>query len=436
MTSQRYRLEFIVKAKDWQSVVDIFKDEFGIDSDKQDASYREIDGMFIVQVWMDNSGLSGDFYGKVNESSSTALSYDPSNKDIRDAIMDRICIVEHDLRKLLLNISDIVEDYFKIYDKTNVAKIYGKSRDTVRKGDINPITSHLTLEDEIRIFSIELSPWHEKPLTAAGLLELLDTSNELDEVKNILRQKITSHTVWDDVDEHILKTGKKWADILPVLTEIKDIRNKAAHFRIVTQSDLERVKNLSLSLKDTIAPKRMSTEQDLQELHQSINEKLGSISGLNLQLSELMMKINSMQIQRVQPLMDSALSAQKAVLEKTGLNAHLVESMKMSEYIAKRILDTNKLDSILRAHAVALASLPKINIPSTWLSQSTIDSILRAQYSLDDIDTTAQDNCTNNASTGTSDRDINDNKADNQHPTESDSDSPKPSPKSKKRKKK
>ena len=65
MTPSRHRLEFIVKAGDWQSVVDIFKDEFDIDSDKQDASYREIDGMFIVQVWVDKSRLNSDFYGKV-----------------------------------------------------------------------------------------------------------------------------------------------------------------------------------------------------------------------------------------------------------------------------------------------------------------------------------------------------------------------------------
>ena len=356
MTSQRHRLEFIVKAKDWQSVVDIFKDEFDIDSDKQDASYREIDGMFIVQVWMDKSRLSGDFYGKVNESSSAALSYDPSNKDIRNAIMDRVCIVEHDLRKLLLNISDIVEDYFKIYDKTNAAKIYGKNRDTVRKGDINPITSHLTLEDEIRIFSIELSPWHEQPLTAAGLLELLDTSNELDEVKNILRQKITSHTVWDDVDEHILKTGKKWTEILPALTEIKDIRNKAAHFRIVTQSDLERVKTLSLSLKDTITPRRTSTEQDLQELHRSINEKLGSIFALDLKLSELTRRINGLQMERMRSITESALAAQKAILENTNLTTSILSSVEASESITKRFFEGSNLSSIVKAQTTAFSS--------------------------------------------------------------------------------
>ncbi len=386
MTSQRHRLEFIVKAKDWQSVVEIFKDEFDIDSDKQDASYREIDGMFIVQVWMDKSRLSGDFYGKVNESSSTALSYDPSNKDIRNAIMDRVCIVEHDLRKLLLNISDIVEDYFKIYDKTNAAKIYGKNRDTVRKGDINPITSHLTLEDEIRIFSIELSPWHEQPLTAAGLLELLDTSNELDEVKNILRQKITSHTVWDDVDEHILKTGKKWTEILPALTEIKDIRNKAAHFRIVTQSDLERVKTLSLSLKDTITPRRTSTEQDLQELHRSINEKLGSIFALDLKLSELTRRINGLQMERMRSITESALAAQKAILENTNLTTGILSSVEASESITKRFFEGSDLSSIIKAQTTAFSSLPKIDFPIINLPQSSLDSIIRAQDTLRGLD--------------------------------------------------
>ncbi|HMQ96281.1 MAG TPA: hypothetical protein PKD19_03600 [Candidatus Saccharibacteria bacterium] len=434
MTGQRYRLEFIVKAGDWQSVVEIFKDEFDIDSDKQDASYREIDGMFIVQVWVDKSRLNGDFYGKVNESSSTALSYDPSNKDIRNAIMDRVCIVEHDLRKLLLNISDIVEDYFKIYDNTNAAKVYRKNRDTVRKGDINPITSHLTLEDEIRIFSIELSPWYEKPLTAADLLELLDASSELEKVKSTLRQKTMSHTVWDDVDEHILKTGKKWEDILPVLTEIKDIRNKAAHFRVVTQSDLERVKTLSLSLKDTIAPKRTSTEQDLQELHRSINEKLGAVSGLDVQLAELTKTINRMNTERMQSIAESALGTQKAMLENLKLNTGLVDSLKVSETIAKRFFDNSNLDAILRAQTAALVSLPKINFPALNISQSTINSVLGAQRALGSIDTALQ-NDGGNGPSDTSDNDTNDGAANNRQSADDDSQPPKSSPSSKKGKK-
>ncbi len=435
MTPSRHRLEFIVKADDWQSAVDIFKDEFDIDSNKQDASYREIDGMFIVQVWVDKSRLNSDFYSKVNESSSTALSYDPSNKDIRNAIMDRVCIVEHDLRKLLLNISDIVEDYFKIYDNTNAAKVYRKNRDTVRKGDINPITSHLTLEDEIRIFSIELSSWHEKPLTAADLLELLGTSSELEKVKSTLRQKTTSHTVWDDVDEHILKTGKKWEDILPVLTEIKDIRNKAAHFRIVTQSDLERVKTLSLSLKDTIAPKRTSTEQDLQELHRSINEKLGAFSGLDVQLAELTKTINRMNAERMQSITESALGAQKAMLENLKLNTGLADSLKVSEIMAKRFFENSNLDAVLGAQTATLVSLPKINFPALNISQSTIDSILRAQRALGSIDAASQDD-NSNGSGDTSGKDADNGVPTDQQSADDDSRPPESSPNSKKGKKK
>ena len=84
MTTQRYRLEFIVKAVNWQTVAAIFQDEFDIDSGKQDASYREIDGMFVVQVWIDKNSLDSDFYRKVTESKSVAISYDPSNKNTRN----------------------------------------------------------------------------------------------------------------------------------------------------------------------------------------------------------------------------------------------------------------------------------------------------------------------------------------------------------------
>ena len=390
MNEHKYRLEFIVKAKDWQAVVDIFKEELDIDSGKQDASDRKIDGVFVVQVWISKNKLNSDFYNKINDSSKIALSYDPSGKKIRDTILERVCIVEHDLRKLLLNISDVVDGYFKIYDKTNVAKIYKSERDIVRKGDINPITSHLTLEDEINIFSIELSPWRGRPLLADELLDLLSKADDLNRAIDALRSKTESHTVWDDVDRHILKSGKKWAEVLPALNELKDIRNKAAHFRIVTQSDLSRAMSLSLELKDTLAPKRESTEQDLRELHRSMNERMQSLPGIGAQLLETMKKISELQQVQMRPIAESAVAAQKAILESMQLNTGLLDSIKVSEAITKTFFDRSNLTTVNSVQTSAFASLSKINIPSVEVSQSAIDSILRAQRSLTGLNSSSQ----------------------------------------------
>lgn len=387
MTEQRYRLEFVVKVQDWQDVVDIFKKDLGIDSGKQDVSDRKVNGFFIVQVWINEDKLNSDFYDKINKSEYIALSYDPSAKKIRDDILDRLCIIEHDLRKLLLNISDVVEDYFKIYDKTTVAKIYKNNREVVRKGNVNPITSYLTLEDEINIFSIDLSPWNNKPLTANDLLEIFNDAETLDQVKEKLRLETESHTIWDTVNKYILKNDKSWLDILPKLNELKDIRNKAAHFRVVTASDLDRTKALSKEIIDIITPRRKSTAQDLSELRRSIDRQMRAISELTTPMTDTIRSISESYMVNLQPLADSILSAQKSFFDAANINSSIFNSMIASQTIARQFIENSGINSLITTQHSALSSIvPNINFPTINLSQYTIDSMLRAQNIIGDLD--------------------------------------------------
>lgn len=388
MANNKYRLEFVVKAKSWQDVVKVFKEDLDIDSGKQDASDRKVNGFFIVQVWITEDRLDSDFYNKINESDHLALSYDPSAKKIRNDILNRVCIIEHDLRKLLLHISDVVEDYFKIYDKTTVAKVYKNNREIVRKGDVNPITSYLTLEDEINIFSIDLSPWNNKPLTANDLLELFDSFKTVDDVKETLRTKTKPHTIWDTVNRYILKSDESWMDLLPKLSKLKDIRNKAAHFRIVTKSDLDTTERLSKEITDTITPKRKSTARDLSELQHSIEQQMKALSELTTPITEAVGRIAEQYSVNTSPLIQTASATQKSLLGAANLNSSVFSSAAASQDIMRQFIENSGINSLVKAQQSAFSSIA--NIPNPILSDSTITAITQMQKSITHLNLQAQ----------------------------------------------
>lgn len=291
---RQYRIEFLVKASSWGEVVNIFKEELGITNYKRDASDRDMNGAFLVHVYIADDQLNRDFYRKVTQSKRIAISYDPKGKVIRDEIMSNVCVVEHHLRKLLLNISDVVEDYFKYFDKT-YAKDFAKSGDLIKEDDLNPITSYLTLDDAITIFSLDLSSWSGKPITAENLTELLNSGDSVDEIKKALQSKMTSNTVWDQVDKYILKKGTRWNDLRTDLNKLKNIRNKAAHFRIVTQSDLIEAKKLSKSVSNKVKKESRTEKSDIQSLRAIISSQMGLTNDIVQKLTAQMLPTTAIQ---------------------------------------------------------------------------------------------------------------------------------------------
>lgn len=310
----RYRLEFLVKAASWEDVVRIFKSELDISNDKRDASDRDMKGTFLVHVDIESDKLDRSFYQTIMQSELVALSYDPSNKKIRDDILDHVSIVEHNLRKLLLNISDVVEDYFKYFDKT-LAKDFSNSGTLVKAGYTDPITSYLTLDEAINILSLDLSSWSNRKLSADDLLELVQECETIDDIKDVLKKRLATNTIWDQIDKYILKKGTNWEDLRADLDKLKKIRNKAAHFRVVTQSDLIDIKKLAKTITTRTQKSAAPTTTDLVGLQKIISEQLKPSLAYS--------KIISQQLQL------TSSSYQKAIVDSMKPTAPLQEILKL-----------------------------------------------------------------------------------------------------------
>ncbi|HVX58112.1 MAG TPA: hypothetical protein VG964_00055 [Candidatus Saccharimonadales bacterium] len=322
-TMQKYRLEFIVKATTWEDVVQLFKDELGIDTGKKDASDRDMEGLFLVQVYMNDDKIDGSFYSKVNKSENIAIIRDPKGVAIRNEILDHVSTVEHHLRKLLLHVSDIVEGYYDYFQNT-YAKDFTKNSEIIKSDDPNPITSYLGIEDIIGIFDLDLSSWDGRQIKSTDLLELLEDCNDLQTLKKKLRKKIKKVTLWDHISKHVLQSNYSWDEIKEELGKLRKIRNKAAHFRVVTNKDLHSTKALSKSIIEKTKKKETVQPKDIQKLRQGTYKQFSEALYGTRRLAETIAKMQhdaELSMKLVQP----QLIATQAYMDALGpqiLQAH------------------------------------------------------------------------------------------------------------------
>lgn len=267
-SEKQYQLEFLVEANTWQEAVKIFKTDLGINNEKQNVTDFQTNNTFLVHVSMRDSAISKEFYKKVFKSRKIALVYDPKGADIRNEIMDIVALVEHNLRIILLNINEVIDDYFR-YFKNTYAKDFAKDKSLIKAKDLNPLTSYLTLGDIIQVLSADTS-LSNKNLTAEDMMSILKDYSDINDVKHELGERVKPCTIWDQIDKHILKKGIKWEEIKGDLGKLEKIRNKAAHFRIVTESDLQNVRKSANAINKKIAIKRHPSKEEIKGLQESL----------------------------------------------------------------------------------------------------------------------------------------------------------------------
>ena len=160
-----------------------------------------------MHVNIKDSVISKEFYKKVAKSRQIALVYDPKGVDIRNKIMDTVDLVEHNLRIILLNINEVIDDYFR-YFKNTYAKDFAKGKNLIKIDDLNPLTSYLTLGDVIQVLSADIS-LNNKNLTAEDMMSIFKDHSDINDVKHELSERVKPCTVWDQIDKHILKKRHK-----------------------------------------------------------------------------------------------------------------------------------------------------------------------------------------------------------------------------------
>ena len=321
-SGKKYRLEFLVEANTWSEVVKIFKADLDLDIEngEQKVTKFQTNNIFLIHVSMNDSAISKEFYSKVAESGRIALVYDPKGADIRNKIMDIVAPVEHNLRIILLNINEVIDDYFR-YFKNTYAKDFAKDKSLIKTKDLNPLTSYLTLGDIIQVLSADTS-LSNKNLTAEDMMSILKDYSDINDVKHELSERVKPCTIWDQIDKYILKKGIKWEEIKDDLGKLEKIRNKAAHFRIVTESDLQNVRKSANTINKKIAIKRHPSKEEIKGLQESIKglEALSNLLKPSAQriATTIYQPFEKLQFQNIQALQQAI---QAAVLPQ--INIHL-----------------------------------------------------------------------------------------------------------------
>ena len=265
MTTEMLKIELLVKAQSWDEVIKLFKDELYIEKGKQNNSDRDIDGLFLVQVELEVTSLTVDFFEKIKKSKNFSIVSNPQDNERRDQILREVYIVETHFRKLLLHVSDIVENYYDCFAKAKMAKDFAKKKEVIMEGEIDPITSRLTFDEIIGIMELDLS-WGHKNLTASDLLGLFELAKDTDDIKGILKDKIKVNTVWDNISKSVLSREIKWEDIAEDIHRIKQLRNRAAHFNVLTEDDQVSAHKLASSILRRTKKKETLSQGDIEEL--------------------------------------------------------------------------------------------------------------------------------------------------------------------------
>jgi len=280
MSDKAIKIEFLVKAKTWQEVVDIFKSELNINKEKQNINDRNINGLFIVQVGIEEDDLTEDFFKKVRKSVDIAIVASPLDERRRNGILAEVYKVETQLRKLLLNVSDLVENFFDHFKKPYI-KDFAQKKETIIRKNLNPVTSQLTFDDIMAILKYDIS-WENKPITGKELAEVF---SEKDAHKYLL-SKISPATIWDKIAENVLNKHVSWNTLENKLMQLKELRNQAAHFNILTEADLNKARELSKDILAKIKTKRNITLTDIDKLQKSLSAYSSTFSSFADALSD------------------------------------------------------------------------------------------------------------------------------------------------------
>ena len=140
-------------------------------------------------------------------------------------------------------------------------------------------------------------------MTANELLELLEFGLNIAEIKKALKKKIKKNIVWDQISKHVLETKTGWDNIKEDLERLKSLRNKAAHFRVVTEKDLTEARKLSNTIirktkkRPRISSKDIAKLKDvtypLAETLYSARETLAALGGQPKEIAKVVRDANT-----------------------------------------------------------------------------------------------------------------------------------------------
>ncbi len=237
-----------------------------------DADIQSIGSLFIANITF-NEELSDHIYKKIEDSDALSIVRDSSSQKRGEQVSESLYKVESHLRRLLLYTPDITESYLDLIAKQAI-HYKGEVQISKRKS-MDTLTSQLTLGQIINIFDQNTSADGNEALTRHKLIDILSNVTDLESLKERMSNEIKPISVWDVISEHVLKHPVELAKISSKLSRLKDIRDTAAHYRVITPQEVKEALFLSKSLISELEIKQLSADD--QEAIRTVDRKAASL---------------------------------------------------------------------------------------------------------------------------------------------------------------
>lgn len=274
----QHKVRFLVKADSWETVKTLFREELGIIKDKRDESVTSIRDHFVVEVRLSSKELNDDFYQAVQRCDAFTITFDELSLKRGQDINEMIAPVELQLRELAIYAHDLAATYYNELKnvKSIEAKRLARSSQMLSGGVLDPLPSFLDFGELIAFLGKTGNEIDESNL-ADDTARLIETSADFDEFKKVFAQKFKKLTIWEMIAGVTIRSPYSWSELEADLNTLKDIRNAAAHFRIVKPKDVNAVQIICKKLEEKLQHKKKPTVQQIKSLDEMFESWNASI---------------------------------------------------------------------------------------------------------------------------------------------------------------
>jgi hypothetical protein len=279
-------------------------------------------GYFLIADSFDGALLDTSFYAAVWSSAELAILSDSSQKARRDRILDEVEKAESCLRGLLLRANGFIEDYYNLFVGPYTAK-HAKKETVIKERGIDPITSLLTFEGMVAILGTDVS-WSTREIVSVhDMIDILDDVEDIKSLRQKLKDKVKQRLVWDAISDGALIKAYDWHKVAGEINAIKDLRNDAAHFHILTETDVKNAQKRVKTLLKKIGPSNQKPQKEVNfiELSDVFSQIREQFTTQNLEIikalqpSRVMFETMAAQTQTLSAQLTRALLPPEGLLE-------------------------------------------------------------------------------------------------------------------------
>ncbi len=342
MAKDQYEFRFLVAKSNWPEVKAVFKDDLGITKDKEDDSVIDAKSHYVVKLTLDINELTEHFYENIRKSIYVTIISDGYSQKVGGEVREYIRDIEVELRELGVYAYDIAKTYEKIITaKRGEAKDLIKKGVMVSDGNLDPLLSFFDFGELIEFYSQTANEVDDSDLAHEVAL-LIENSSSFEDFKSVYIKKFKKLSVWDTLSKTLLVESSDWPSVRAKLNRLKEIRNSALHFRVLTPNDLKDAHSIHAELNKLLRKKKRPATIDTERMEKTLN-------AINQSMTSYQKAIETLVNNSVQPQLNEAIKAlQRSVLPVTPnlsiLNSLLTPTSN-SEPSASRVDEVEDTDT-------------------------------------------------------------------------------------------